>query len=76
MHKNDNMGIIANFVFPYICHFLLYLYHMIILNVQLDISECKSSTFQGCKLHLSSSFRMAQPKRNRQYWHSCIVKSL
>ena len=67
MHKIDNIGDIANFVFPYISHFLLYLYRMMFVNVKLDISECKSSTFQGCKLYLSNSFPMAQPKQNCQY---------
>ena len=74
MHKIDDVGIIA--IFEYISKFILYLYHMMLVNVKLDISECKSSIFQGCKLHLSSSFPMAKPKRNGQYWHSCIVMSM
>ena len=41
-HKINNIGIIANFVLPYSCHFLLYLYHMKFVNVKLDISGCKS----------------------------------
>ena len=67
MSKIDNIGIISNFVFPYISNFLLYLYHMMFVNVKLDISECKNSTFQGCKLHLSSSISTVQPKQKWQY---------
>ena len=36
------IGINANFVFPYICSFLLYLYQIMLVNVKLDISRYKS----------------------------------
>ena len=36
--QTHKIGIIANFVFPFICHFLLYLYHMMFVNEKLDIS--------------------------------------
>ena len=35
----DNIGIIANFVFPDICTFLIYVHHMTLVNVKLDVSE-------------------------------------
>ena len=38
-HKIGNIGIIANTVFRYICSFLLYLHHMMLENVKLDVSE-------------------------------------
>ena len=37
-HKIGNIGIIANFVFPKICSFLLYSNYMMLVNVKLDIS--------------------------------------
>ena len=70
MHKIGNFSIIANFVFPFVCSFLLYLYHMIIVNVKLDVDM--RIIFQDCRLHWSSSFSMAQLKRSWHYWHSCI----
>ena len=33
MHKIGNIAIIVNFVFPYICSFLCYLHHVLLLNV-------------------------------------------
>ena len=50
-HKIGNITIFANFVFPYICSFLLYLQHMMLVNMKLDISWCNRITFQGCKLY-------------------------
>ena len=43
VHKNGNIGINANFLSPYlsIYNFLLYLYHMMLLNTKLDASGCK-----------------------------------
>ena len=74
MYKIGNIGIIANFVLPYICSFLPYLQHMMLVNMQLDISGYNRITFQGCRLHWYSSFLMAQ-NGSWQYWHSCIVES-
>ena len=59
--QNWQCGIIHNFVFPY-----LFLQHMTLVNVKLDINECNRITFQGYKPHWSSSFLMAQLKRS---WH-------
>ena len=75
-HKIGNIGIIANFEFPYVCSFLLSLQYMILVNMKVDISACNRIKFQGCKLHWSNSFLMAQLKWTWQYWHSCIVESL
>ena len=75
MHKIDNVGIIANFVFPYICHFLLYFYHMMFVNGKLDISGCKSSTFQGSLVQFLSNGH-SQNKIGNIGILSCIVKSL
>ena len=45
-HKIGNIGIIANFAFPYICSFLLNLQHMMLVNVKLGITWYKKITFQ------------------------------
>ena len=69
-----NICIISNFLFPYICCFLLHLQCMIF-----DISWCNRITFKCCKLHWFSSFcsfSLAQLKWSWQCWHSCIVESL
>ena len=50
-HKIGNIGIIANFVSPYIYSFLPYLHHMVFANVKLDDNRYKRSIFQGCILH-------------------------
>ena len=74
--KISNIFMIANFVFPCICSFLLNLQHMMLANVKFDISGCNGITFQGCRDHWSSSFLMVQLKRSWQYCHSCIVEIL
>ena len=75
-HKNATVGNIANFVFPYFCSFLHYLRLGVLVNIKLNISGCARITFQGCRLHWSSSFPIAQLKRSWQYWHSYTVESL
>ena len=75
-HKIANIGIIANFVSPHICSFLLYLQYIMLVNIKLDICGYKLIRFQGCRLHWSDLFLMAQLKRSWQYWHSCIMQSL
>ena len=48
MHKNvniDNIDINVNFVFPYLCSFLLYWHHMMLINVKLDLTGFGSITF-------------------------------
>ena len=52
-------------------YFHLNLHHLILINMKLDIRECNRITFQGCRLHWSSSFAMVQLKRSWQYWQSC-----
>ena len=37
IHKIGNISINANFVFPYICSFLLQKHHVMIINVELDV---------------------------------------
>ena len=74
--KICNVGMITNFVLLYICNFLLNLQYMMLVNVKLYISGCNRITFQGCRLHWSSSFLMAQLKWSWPYWHSCIVNIL
>ena len=49
-----NIGIITNFVCPHICSYILYLQHMMLVNVKLDISGCNRIAFEGCRLHWSS----------------------
>ena len=68
---NAQIGIIANFVFPFFCNFLLYLQHdMMLVKMRLDISKYNGIAIQGCRLHWSSTFLIAQLKRNWQY---CIL---
>ena len=43
---------------------------------KLEISGYNRIIFQGCRLHWSSSFLMAELERSWQYWHSCIAESL
>ena len=62
-----------HYIFPYICSFMLYFHHMMLVNVKLDVSGYKSIIFRGCRRHWSGSFVMAQLKRS---WHSCIEMSL
>ena len=54
LHKIGNVGIIANFVFPYICSFLLYLHQLILINWKLEIKEHMRIIFQGCMLYWTS----------------------
>ena len=41
------MALLPNFVFPYICSFLYYLYLKILVNVKLDCQVVKGITFIG-----------------------------
>ena len=43
----DNNGINANFVFPYFYSLLPYFDHMMLVNVNLNVSGYKGITFQG-----------------------------
>ena len=43
-HKSGNVGIIANFVFPKTCSFLLYFYHIMLEKVKLGMSGLKNIT--------------------------------
>ena len=45
-HNSSNNGINPNFVFPYICSFLCYLFYMMLLNVVRP-----RITFEGCRFH-------------------------
>ena len=65
-HKIGNIDIFANSVFPHIWSFLPYLYHLLLINVKLNISGKKSIIFQDCRLHWCSSFLMTQLKQSWQ----------
>ena len=45
--KIGNVGSIANFVILYIFSFILYLQHIMLVNVKLDVSRYKRIIFQG-----------------------------
>ena len=77
-HKLTKLPILALLLtlYSHIFSFLLYLHHMMLINIKLDISGCIRITFQGCRHHCASSFLMAQLKRSWQYWHSCLAESL
>ena len=51
-HKVGNVGIVANFVFPYICSFHVYLYQLMLVNVKLEICEDYTSWLQALLDHL------------------------
>ena len=59
-HEVDNIAIMVNFIFAYICSFLHYLHHITLVSVKLDVSGYKWIIFQVCKLHWSCSFVTAQ----------------
>ena len=44
-HKIGNIGIYANHVFPYIYCFHPYLYHMLLVNVKLNVTGYKGIAF-------------------------------
>ena len=75
-HKVGNVGIIANFVFPYFCSFLLYLQQMMSIKAKLEIKGYIRIIFQGCVIYVNSLFLMAELKKSWQCWHSCIAESL
>ena len=76
MNSVGNNGNIAVCVFQYICSFLFYSYHIVLVIRKLDVTEYKRITFQDQILWWSSKFQMAQLKHKWQYCHSCIVESL
>ena len=71
--NNDNIAIC---VFLYICSFLLYSNHILLVNTKLYITGYKRIIFQGWIFWRSSKFQMAQLKHKWQYCHFCIVESL
>ena len=71
--KIGNIDIIVNFVFPYISSYLLYLYHMMLVNVKLDVSGHKRIMFQVCRFHWPCLFLIVQVKQNWQYWQGSLV---
>ena len=76
-HRIANIGIIANFVLWKLYRFfLLYFWNILLVNMKINIRGFNRITFQGCRLHWSSSFLMAKLKRSWQDWYSCIVESL
>ena len=54
IQKLGNIDITANFVFPYISSFLLYLHHMMLVNVKLRVGGYTRIISHGCRLHCSS----------------------
>ena len=80
-HKRTKLAILTLLSTSYyiqviICSFLLYLQHIMLVNMKIDIIGCNMITFQCCILHWSSSILMAQLKWSWQYWHSCIAERL
>ena len=45
-YKFVNIGIISNFIFSYICSFLLYLQHVKFVNMKLHIGDVLGSHFK------------------------------
>ena len=45
MHNNDNIDINVNIVSLYLCSFLHYLHHMMLISVKLEITGFESITF-------------------------------
>ena len=46
MHESGNISINANFVFPYICSFLLHLHHLLFVNVNFNLSCARGLYFK------------------------------
>ena len=44
-HKHTKLTIFPTFVFLYICSFLLYLLHVVLINVKLDVSGSERIAF-------------------------------
>ena len=74
--KHIKLALFVYFVFPYICHFLLYCPIMMLVNIKFDFRGYKRITFQVYSLHWSCSFLMAQLKQIWQCSYSCTVVSL
>ena len=72
-YKVDNCGIIANFVFPYICSFLLYFLQLFLVNVKLEIKGYMRIIFEGQLLLVQLILIIAEPNRSWQCWHSCVA---
>ena len=74
-HKIANIGIFANFVFPYI-------FAVASAFVPYDVGNCelrcqyKTIIFLGWRFHWSGVFLMVELKRSWQYWLSCIMERL
>ena len=75
-YKVGNVGIIANFVFPYICSFLLYLHQLMLVNVKLEIKGCRRIIFQGYNALWGQLTFNGRAKQSWQWWYSCVVESL
>ena len=52
MYNNDNIDINVNFVLAYLCSFLLYCHHIMLINVKLDVIGFKSITFLRLQISL------------------------
>ena len=75
--KISHLGIIANFVFPYLQFSSLFgVYDVSKCEVRCQVVRGFGFIFQGCRLYWSFKFWMVQPKWNWQCWHSCIVERL
>ena len=75
MHKIANIGIIANFVFPYIYSFF-FIYITWCLQMWNYVSVGIKESWVKVAFFISSLFLLAQVKRSWQYCHSCIVESV
>ena len=49
-HKIEKIAIIGNFVFPYICSFLLYLQNIMLVNVKLMLVDFRGLHFKSVNL--------------------------
>ena len=56
MYKVGNIGINANFVFLFICSFLPYSYHVLLVNVKLDVTGYKRITCQDKKVFQEDAY--------------------
>ena len=73
MHNVGNIGIDANFEFPYISSFLLHLYHMLLVNVKIDTSGKKRDYISRSQISLDFHiFSVSSTARFRLFF--CILR--
>ena len=72
----DNIGIFVNFAFPFSLQFLLYLHHMMLINVKLSISGYERIIYFEIADSLDQFISKETAKTKYTLCHSCVVDNL